>query len=64
MSSKTGTLLDEFKRTAAEIKKATGMKHADVLEQLARKRGYANYHEAQTVLSRSPAINCKTIGQT
>lgn len=46
------TPLDAFKREAKKLKKATGISHTDALEQVARLRGYAHYHEAFKVLSR------------
>lgn len=44
--------LEAFKRKAKEIKKATGCKHADALEAVARCYGFAHYHEAQRFYAR------------
>ena len=47
--------LDGLKRQARDLKRLLGCKHTHALEEVARARGFANYHQAHRMLSREVA---------
>ena len=43
--------LEGLKRQALQLKRATGCKHNEALEALAKQAGYANYQQARRALA-------------
>lgn len=51
--TKQFTTLDGIKRAATKLKRRTGMKHSDALNQIAREAGYADFYAATNALADS-----------